>query len=749
MYVRLMILVLLLSATASASEEIKIQLIDKNDLTHITFATFKYNGQTGKSDENGYIHFQYKTGNTLQLSHVSYGSKKISGARLSEAIRSGKLILESRDVNIYPVTVIALRPKSQEKQEISLDHQDKMSHDGGAILNNTPVISTIRKGGNYGFDPVLRGFKYDQLNVVINGSQHSSAACPNRMDPATSQVAPNMIDRIEILKGPHALRYGSSFGGTINYVSSISEFPDKFKTYGRLSSGYDNNGNIFRSEGLLGFSNSRYDFGLFASWSQGKDYTTGNGNTVPADFLRASFGANLAIRFSEAHLLSISATRNIARDSDFPALPMDLISDDTWLLNLDNKMEFRTGYLSSWNTTVYGSFVDHFMDNSMKIIVPRAVNAETDAKTLNLGGRSETIWHFPKNKLYAGLDFRYENADGTRTRTFLMGPNAGKTLFDNVWQNGEIMKAGLFAEYHINTEKYHLIFAGRFDVNNSDISNPDNEFKKIYDNTNEMQINTSISIGGIRNVGNNINLGLWLGRATRSGSMTERFINYFPVGLDPYEMLGNPQIKPEINNQIDLTFEWKRAGGVINIDLFAAYLQDYISSKIDTTLTPSLPASPGVRQYTNIGQAVKAGFEINWTQNLLAKIKLQIAMAYTYGQNLELNEPLPEIAPFDVRFILIGGYFNKKLQPELAFRSVAEQVRTSKEYGETKTPAFELLDFKLSYRLLKILKISTGVMNIFDKNYYEHLSRSVQGSDAMRIFAPGRNFFLSFTLDVQ
>jgi iron complex outermembrane receptor protein len=59
-----------------------------------------------------------------------------------------------------------------------------------------------------------------------------------------------------------------------------------------------------------------------------------------------------------------------------------------------------------------------------------------------------------------------------------------------------------------------------------------------------------------RYLGESISTALWLGRAQRSGSLTERFINYFPVGQDPYEMLGNPQLLPEVNNQADLTFAW-------------------------------------------------------------------------------------------------------------------------------------------------------------------------------------------------
>ncbi len=119
-----------------------------------------------------------------------------------------------------------------------------MEHDGAQILNQLPAFNSIRKGGNYGFDPVFRGIKYDQLNVVLNGAQSATAACPNRMDPPTSQMAPNMMDRIEILKGPYALRYGTGFGATINFIPAKLRHTSEPDIYGKASTGYETNGDL-------------------------------------------------------------------------------------------------------------------------------------------------------------------------------------------------------------------------------------------------------------------------------------------------------------------------------------------------------------------------------------------------------------------------------------------------------------------------------------------------------------------------
>ncbi|MDN3205162.1 TonB-dependent receptor domain-containing protein [Algoriphagus sediminis] len=741
----LTVVLYLLSYTLFAqSEQKEIRLLNEESALPIEGATFEYGLQNGLSDNNGLIQFSFQEGEVLILSHVNYGTWTLSGQELLQAINAKVIYRKEISVNLYPVTVIALKPQgSQPEGELKIDYQERLEHDAANILNQTPAFNSIRKGGNYGFDPVFRGFKYDQLNVVMNGAQSATAACPNRMDPPTSQMAPNMMDRIEILKGPHALRYGTGLGATINFIPSKLRFSSTPETIGRVSTGYESNGNIFRAEGQIGFTGEKYDVSIFSSWSQGDDYKAGNGETVQADFSRGSFGTNVGVKLNANQQLRLSATYNRARDADFPALPMDLREDDTWLFNARHDIQFRGRALQSWNTTIFGSFVNHLMDNLLKPLDPRMLNAETLATTYNYGGRTEGDWNFAQGKLYAGADLRIEGAEGTRVREFLMGPMAGKIFEDNAWQDGRISKTGLFSEYHINGNSFDYIMSGRLEFNTANLNDPSQEFVQVNPDTQITQVNPNLSLGILKEFGNKIQTGLWLARAQRSGSLTERFINYFPVGQDPYEMLGNPQLSPEVNYQSDLTFKLRSSeNSSLTLDIYAAYLQDYISSVIDPELDPRLPMSPGVRRYVNIDEAFKTGFEISWTQKLFAGLQQNLGIAYTYGQDLERDEPLPEIAPLDFRYALSGSYLNNKLKPEFVFRWVAEQSRVSNEFGETVTPSFALLDLIIGYQISNQFSLNAGVNNLLDENYYEHLNRSVRGT-AAPIFAPGRNLFLN------
>jgi iron complex outermembrane receptor protein len=483
---------------------------------------------------------------------------------------------------------------------------------------------------------------------------------------------------------------------------------------------------------------------LFGSWSQGNDYLSGDGTTIPSNFLRESFGFDAGLKINSLNQVRITTTYNRARNSDFPSLPMDLISDDTWLFNAKHEYRPTSGSLTKLSTNVYASLVDHIMSNELKSLDPRMVNAITEAQTFNLGGRTEALWNVPNGLLYTGADLRMDGAEGIREREFLMGPNAGRVFLDNVWQTSQITKTAFFAEYQLGQGNWQWVLATRLEANQATSNEPADQFTGLYESSNSFQFNPSVSLGSIYRLNSEMAISGWLGRAQRSGGLTEKFINFFPVGLDPYELVGNPELKPEVNNQLDLGWQWKSGGNGINIDVYASWLQNYISGAINPDIQPRLPASPGVRQFTNIGEAFKTGFEIQWAQQLWEGINQRGSVAYTYGQDVEKDQPLPEIAPLDARYQIFAGFLNNKLQPEISFRYVMDQDRVSLEYGEKSTPSFAILDIRASWQVISNLKITAGINNLLDQNYYEHLSRSINSETP--IYAPGRSFVVSFNV---
>ncbi|MFA8299076.1 MAG: TonB-dependent receptor domain-containing protein [Hyphomicrobiales bacterium] len=748
-YTLIIVSILYIPATLFAQSQKSIQLIDKTTNEPIVNASFTYGKDFGLSDINGIIYLQYKENEVLKFSHISYGQWSLDSQQLKEAITVGKIYKKPALVALAPVTIVTLRNPHNPSNKVDVQYQDRLSHDVSMLLEEVPSLNLIRKSGSSSLDPVLRGFKNDQLNIVIDGIQSATVACPNRMDPPTSQVSPNMTKEVEVYKGPYSFRYGNAIGGTINFISISPKFSEKFTPYGRWSGGYETNGNIYRTEGLAGFSNKYNDLAVFGSYSKGSDYEDGNNNKIPARFSRYSYGADYSLKLSDQHVMVASFTHNYAKDVDFPTLPMDLRKDDAWLFKLQHQYKSNSGTdeLRSWKTVVFGTFIDHLMDNRLKVMPKRMVYAETSANTENYGIRTEAKLMKQKSITYMGADYRVESARGTRIRDFISGPMKDKVFYDNVWQDAIISKTGAFAEYHLNTGSFKWMFSGRLDLNYSNARKIAPEFSKVYAKEKMFQANPNVSAGSVWSFAKHQTLALWLGRAQRSGNITEKYINYFPVGLDPYELIGNPDISPEKNNQVDLIYTYKTETNMIKLDLFVSLVNDYISSEIVDGLKPRLPTSPGVRKFVNIDNALLTGFEFVWLQKIISTINHQISIAYTYGEDESRKDPLPEIAPLDIRYTISGEFFTKKFIPQLRFRYVADQKRISAIYGERTSPSFFTVDLELSYQLLKRMYLSGGIRNITDKAYYEHLNRSVRGTDRP-IYAPGRSAFFSISIDL-
>ena len=93
-----------------------------------------------------------------------------------------------------------------------------------------PNVSGIRKGG-VAVDPVIRGFKFSQLNVILDNGVKIENGCPNRMDPVSSHVETEDIENIEVIKGPFVLRYGPALGGVINLVTEKPHPYEKFEIH--------------------------------------------------------------------------------------------------------------------------------------------------------------------------------------------------------------------------------------------------------------------------------------------------------------------------------------------------------------------------------------------------------------------------------------------------------------------------------------------------------------------------------------
>ena len=128
---------------------------------------------------------------------------------------------------------------------IAIDEAKKNSQPRTAtdLFKDIPGFS-IQKRSAIASEPSLRAFKYEQMNIKYDAGGKYVHACPNRMDPITAHIIPEEVRKIEVIKGPFTTRYGQTFGGIVNIVTTPEIHTDN-GLFGEIQSGFETNGNYF------------------------------------------------------------------------------------------------------------------------------------------------------------------------------------------------------------------------------------------------------------------------------------------------------------------------------------------------------------------------------------------------------------------------------------------------------------------------------------------------------------------------
>lgn len=716
----------------------------------------------------------------LQAKHVGYVSYEkniiIQAAKIIE-------IDISMDLDIKELLAVEIRNDKISNHAYSkvvikeADIEQRPVRDIGDYLREIPNLYAVRKGGA-NLDPVIRGFKFKQLNVQVDNGLTMEGGCPNRMDPTTSHIEAGDIEAIEVLKGPFALRYGPVMGGVINMLTSSPRPFDKFQVHVKANMGYESNWNGQREHITVYGGGKKVFFTVSGNNTNYGSYSDGDGNLINSSFRKLGYNGKLGFALAENHIITLSYSEVYGRNIEFAALGMDERADNTKLYSFDYAAKNVSKTIETINFKAYLSDVDHTMDNKERGYSDTVV-AVSQILARRYGYRAEFGLNTTDNThLFVGTDMYKIDKDGDRIKTMvgqypMMGKLPVKT--ENLWNNAHQTNYGLFAEYRYNKNLWESVVAARVDLNSAfsdsisalNMMNVD-VIGTPADSTKSSFVNFSFNLGVTRKLNENMSLGFSFGRGVRSASMLERFIISLATGYDNYEYLGNPNLLPEANNEFDLVYKYnnQKIGG-IELTAFYSIVQNYIGG---TYIPPSIqkPLSSsviGVKKYDNIGTANLYGLEFSYATPQNYKWRISYTAAFTkgtinevevidfdanknvIGSHMVLNDPLEEIPPLNMNLRFSYKLMNNKIIPALNFRYSASQNKVSQAMQEITTSSFSLLDFSLKYKQNEYLSIVGGVNNVFDKAYYEHLNRRVLGTDA-RIFEPGRVFFVNLIFNI-
>ena len=711
------------------------------------------------TDANGLFSIKTSESTQLEISHLNYETKIIN------AIQGLQIALTAKKNSLAEI-LISANPLEDITHSITvLDNIKKGSQPRNAaeLFNDINGFS-IQKRSAMASEPSLRAFKYEQMNIKIDGSTKICSACPNRMDPITSHIIPEEVGKIEVVKGPYTVRFGQTFGGIVNMVTSS---PGEIGLHGNVQSGYEWNGKnkIFRGE--LQYSENKYDLTINGEYRDFGDYKDGNGNETPAGFNTVSYSVKTGFVPAKNHRLQLDWRQKFGKDIDHSGLPMDSPKDDSYVVALDYNIENISKTITNFSAKSFYTYVDHLMTNGNR---PNFVmmDAQTPVQSNSMGGKIElTLRPSDQILIYTGIDAEIINRDGERTRIIkknMMGVDLTPPLtkIDKVWQDATTKDIGVFAEGTFKISQNYSVTGGiRTDFVQGDIKDPAPRttalqmgttvpgFEELYgegfDKVNE---NTVAGNLGFKYHQNGTQVQLAYGLGVRSASMLERYIYHFTIGTDSYEYVGNPFLKPEKNNQIELALNHKKDRLNIGFGIFYSKMIDFISAEYKVN-NPDFAiifsnSNPYAKQFVNV-DAHQMGFDAFFGYRILENIFFNTSIAYTEAQNDTFNEPLALISPFTANFSI--KYETEKMWADVRSQVVSPQYRLATSFGETTfTPGYTTFDVRAGMTVYKGLNFGASILNIFDTAYYNHLNFSYNNAfnhiNGEKVYEPGRNVSL-------
>ncbi|PHR69273.1 MAG: TonB-dependent receptor [Lutibacter sp.] len=739
------LVMLIVASSYAQSTKIKGKIVDSESGKKIENVAIKAvdSKEFAVSNKEGEFTIIAKVGDFAEVSHIGYKTV-IFKLQNQQVVK-----LELAQINLNEIVVSANPLQDISQSTVINDATKRISQPRsvGDLFKDIKGFGIVKKGA-YASEPVFRTFKYEQLNIQYDGGMKILNACPNRMDPITTHIIPEEVEKIEIVKGPFTVRFGQNFGGIINLVLK-NPTKDQFGFHGSVEGGYESNGNNLVTGASMLYANEKFDVNVNGSYRDFGNYKDGDGVEVPSSFTTTDYSIKVGFNPTEKQRLQLSWRQSFGKDIDHAGLPMDSPFDDSFLVGLDYKFNDVSEKIESFSAKIFHSYVDHLMTNEGR---PNSLMVESvsPVEVWLYGGKAEVVFKSSGNsRVYAGVDANLINRKGDRTRVVkmmngMMLPTP-MAFVDKIWQDANLNDIGLFVEGKFKIADFTTLTTGvRSDFISSSIDDVAADFESLYGGEINDASETNISANAsLKFQKNGFQAQLAFGRGVRTASMVERYINHFNVGVDPYEYVGNPNLKPEVNNQIELSFTKKMGSIEIGGAVFHSFFRDYITAFVNTDIPRKFMATtPPIytKQFVNIDKAEQTGVEFSFNVQASEKVKFTSDVSYTQAKNLDFNEPLAQVPPFMAN---LGIQFKEdKYWASLNSRLVAMQSRISTTFKEQETPGFGTLDFRIGFEPSNKFSIGAAVLNIFDTTYYEHLNFSYANSNTLagKIYEPGRNF---------
>ena len=693
---------------------------------------------------------------------------KISAAVLTVCLGS-TAAMAAQDVYTKGVEVTATRVTRDlmdVPMSVGVVTEDDIKKSGvttiGELIQDVPGVE-LQNDGTPGLIRVsVRGEGTMRSTILIDGqriSEHKS------MSGTPILIDPSAVERVEVIKGPASVLYGSdAIGGVINIITKKG---GKKPVQVDVGVGYNGAGDGFTENASVSGSYNGFNYRLSGSYADfgdlrtpdktidGTDYDTRSGSIflsydftddltmgVNADYFEGNFNTatddaetydDFAVRIQPWKRQKFAFFADATNLNEYWAR----LRFDAYTQKTDKKMQnivAMSGGTANYNSITlynYGMRMDNHADNEIK----------------SNGVSIQTEWQLGENNYLiagAGFDSDKLKADTAYDLTisgnmlFPMGPqflgkpstisslDGGQDSYYLFLSNETILPADFTANYGV---RYTHIKTSVDNISSVYAPGAGIQIGSRFEDLAGQNADSDGTVGEESNSKAVFNFGLvWRGiedlalRATwaqgfRAPTIQEKFlISSMGGGTE----IGNPNLDPETSDNFELGARY--SGERLNVD-FAAFLNladDYITTK---------EISAETYQYFNVGKATTYGVELSASYDLpygftpytsMTWLKRKFEYGGIVGDTYDTNTPefmyragVRYEKDFGTWTLTADTYARGATERDYEYESNGQVTKT--HHGGYTTANFEV---GAAFGDERQYSVNAAVLNIFDQKYY-------------------------------
>lgn len=719
--------------------------------------------------EVSYIGFQLISKKIdLRTTKTANFSMSESTDEMNEVVVTG--VSKATQIKLDPVPLVALN-----KVEIN---EHSASGNIIAEIANLPGISAVTTGPNIS-KPFIHGLGYNSVVTLEDGIRQEGQQWG---DEHGIEVDQNSIDRIEIIKGPASLTYGSdAIAGVINLITAPPVSVGKI--LGSVTGLYGTNNGLTNGSFKLQGNHNGLVWGTVISDKEAKNYQNLHDGRVYATGFkekdaRAMIGLNKSWGYSYL---------NASLYDDVQAIP------DGSRDSLTRQFTYQTTEADIYRPIVPESILNSYAIPTMhqhvqfyRIYDNSNFNIGSGNLIVNLGYQYSHRREFthPEAPAVPGLNLELTTYTYDVKYNFNMGKGYETTFGVNGMYQNNVLGSGTdfpipaFHQFDIggffvtkkSFGKLNLSFGVRYDSRSikgqaAYVDTTIQYFPTLYNGPNPTGTRNIVqqfsalhktfsgatgSFGATYNFSHIFLVKGNIARGFRAPSIAELSANGADPGSQIYHV-GNTDFKPEFSLQADIGFALTLPYMTVNVDLFNNDIQNYIYQEqiLDANGNPervnangSLNPNGQYSRFTYVQNRARINggdfsldiFPVSWLQ-------FKNSMSLTYGTNLGNggNEPdslkyLPFIPPLhihsELRATSVKGFGNfRNLYAFVGFDHFNPQNRYFAAYGtETYTAGYNLMSAGIGGNIVNkagkpIVEIYLEGTNLANINYQSNMSR--------------------------